>query len=56
MRIHITGTTKGLGKAVKEYAELRRWIVTSFDKPVYDLERNIGSFVRTDFDVYVNNA
>lgn len=56
MRIHITGTTKGLGKAVKEYAELRSWTVTAFDRPIYDLERNVGSFVRADFDVYVNNA
>lgn len=56
MKIHITGTTRGLGKAIKEYAELRGWYVTAFDKPIYDLERNIGSFVRADFDVYVNNA
>ena len=56
MRIHITGTTKGLGKSIKEYAELRNYSVTAFDRPMYDLERNVGSFVRTDFDVYVNNA
>ena len=56
MRIHITGTTKGLGKAIKGYADLRGWVITAFDKPEHDLGSSIDSFVSNDFDVYINNA
>ena len=56
MKIHITGTTRGLGLAVKEYSQLRGWSVTALDRPVHDLASDLDSFVLTDFDVYVNNA
>lgn len=56
MRLHITGTTRGLGKSVREYAALRNWNVTALDRPDYDLSIDIDMFVRTDFDVYLNNA
>ncbi len=55
MRIAITGTTSGLGKACKEHFSLMHEIV-ELNRPLYDLDKNIDEFVSDDFDVYINNA
>lgn len=54
MKIVITGTSSGLGKACKEYFSTHELI--QLDKPNYDLDVNLDNFVFTDFDVYINNA
>ena len=57
--IYITGTTKGLGKAL--YEEAQRFVM--FDdvfglnrKEGYDLDKDLDVFVKDDFDVYINNS
>lgn len=54
MKIVITGTTSGLGKACKEQFSLHE--VEELNRPTYDLDKNLNDFVKTDFDVYINNA
>ena len=54
MKIVITGTTSGLGKACKEYFTFHD--VIELNRPEYDLDINLDAFVKTDFDVYINNA
>lgn len=54
MKIVITGTTSGLGKACKEYFSTHELI--ELNRPTYDLDVNLDNFVFTDFDVYINNA
>jgi len=54
MKIVITGTTSGLGKACKEYFTFHELV--ELNRPNFDLEVNLNDFVRTDFDVYINNA
>lgn len=55
MKIVITGTTSGLGKACKDELELDH-LVEALDRPKYDLDVNLDAYVKTDFDVYINNA
>lgn len=54
MRIVITGTTSGLGKACRE--KFATHDVEALDRPGHDLDRDLDAFVRSDFDVYINNA
>lgn len=54
MRIAITGTTSGLGKACRE--KFSSHDIDSLDRPEYDLDVNLDAYVKTDFDVYINNA
>ena len=57
MKIAITGATRGLGKATKEYLKnLYGYSITEFNRPTYDLEKNLDDFVIDEFDVYINNA
>ena len=54
MRIAITGTKRGLGAALK--SRLSEHEIKAYDRPEYDLSRSIGSMVRRDWDVFINNA
>lgn len=54
MKIIITGTTSGLGLALK--SNFSEDEVMCLDRPKYDLEKNLNEYVFTDFDVYINNA
>ena len=57
--IYITGTTRGLGKALKERYEIEYpfFDVIGLDRPEYELNKlNIKKFVKTDFDIYILNA
>ena len=54
MRIVITGTTSGLGKALRD--RFGSHDVIALDRPDYDLDVNLDAYVRTDFDAYINNA
>jgi NAD(P)-dependent dehydrogenase (short-subunit alcohol dehydrogenase family) len=57
MKVVITGTTRGLGKATKEYLKsLYGYTVIDLNRPQYDLDANLADFVISDFDVYINNA
>lgn len=54
MKIVITGTTSGLGKACKE--QFTHYEIESLDRPTYDLDVDLDAYVKNDFDVYINNA
>lgn len=56
-KIYCTGTTRGLGKAIKsryDYFNSDNFI--SLNRPQYDLEICVPAFIRYDFDIYINNA
>lgn len=55
--IYITGTTRGLGKHLKDRYENEYPFeeVVGLDRPEYDL-KNIEKFVKKDFDIYIMNA
>lgn len=54
MKIIITGTTSGLGEALKN--RLSGHELVCLDRPDYDLSKNLDSYLSDDFDVYINNA
>ena len=54
MRVDITGTTKGLGHAIAD--RLSRHDIKHYNRPEFDLARSVKSMVRTDWDVFINNA
>ncbi len=54
MKIVITGTTSGLGKACKE--QFSMYEIEELNRPEYDLDIDLDAYVKTDFDVYINNA
>ena len=57
MKIAITGATRGIGLACKKHlSETLNFNVIEFNRPAYDLSKNLDQFVIDDFDVYVNNA
>lgn len=55
---YITGSTGGLGTALMEEFETKFYCdeVIGLDRPEYDLDKDLDSYVKDDFDVYVNNA
>jgi len=55
VRVYITGTTKGLGRALKKQFTKLNVEVVGLDRPDYNL-KIIDSYVRDDFDIYINNA
>jgi len=55
MRVYITGTTKGLGKALKKEFTKLQFNVVGLDRPEYNLN-NIDKYIKDDFMVYINNA
>ena len=57
--IYITGTTRGLGKALKQRyeSEYHFFNIIGLDRPQYVLgDSPIEDFVKTDFDIYIINA
>jgi len=54
MKITITGTTSGLGQALKN--NLADHELKCLDRPNFDLDKNLDDYVSNDFDVYINNA
>lgn len=54
MKIAITGTTSGLGKAC--YERFQSHDIEALDRPRYDLDLDLDAYVKNDFDVYINNA
>ena len=62
MRVAITGTTRGLGKAIKD--ELcARWVPVDFNRPKYDISSKEGRKAIVDeiksnnkYTVFINNA
>ena len=54
MRVYITGTTRGLGRALKKQFTKLNAEVVGLDRPDYNL-KIIDSYVRDDFDIYINN-
>ena len=52
MKVYITGTTSGLGKALLEFFP----DAFSLNKPHFDLAKDISPFIKDDFDIYINNA
>lgn len=54
MKIVITGTTSGLGKACKE--QFVNHEIEELNRPDYDLDVDLNAYVKNDFDVYINNA
>lgn len=56
MRVYITGTTRGLGKALaKDFAKIK-FDVVGLNRPDYDLSKGLDIFVKEDFLIYINNA
>lgn len=55
MRVYITGSTKGLGKALKKEFTKIKFEVVGLDRPEYDLS-NTDNYVKDDFVIYINNA
>lgn len=60
MKIYITGTTRGLGRALfKEFNKIN-FEVKGLNRPEYDLtnytDDNLDKFVKDDFLIYINNA
>ena len=55
MRNYITGTTRGLGKALLEVFSGWKGSWEGLDRPKYNLS-NVDKYVKTDFDTYVINA
>jgi NAD(P)-dependent dehydrogenase (short-subunit alcohol dehydrogenase family) len=56
MIVYCTGSSKGLGLALKEKYKTLNAKFTGLNRPQYDLSRSVLSFVRTDFDIFINNA
>ena len=59
MKNYITGTTRGLGRALLQRAERLHIFeeIVALNRPEYELNRlNIEKFVKTDFDFYILNA
>lgn len=58
MKIYVTGTTSGLGQAIKDEIKKTYIYPTIIDlnKPDYDLSLNLDNYIKDDFDVYINNA
>ena len=60
MRNYITGTSRGLGKALLDRAERLHLFeeIVGLNRPQYDLGENglLDGFVKTDFDFYIINA
>jgi len=55
MRVYITGSTKGLGKALKKEFSKLKFEIVGLDRPEYDLS-NTDNYVKDDFVIYINNA
>lgn len=60
MKVYITGTTRGLGRALAKDFTKAKFKVTGLNRPEYDLtnytDGNLDKFVKDDFDIYINNA
>jgi NAD(P)-dependent dehydrogenase (short-subunit alcohol dehydrogenase family) len=57
MKVIITGSTRGIGQACKDYlGKVLNHQIVELNRPGYDLSANLDSFVSDDFDVYINNA
>ena len=57
--IYITGTTRGLGAALKKRYEIEYFFeeVIGLNRPEYELNKlNIKKFIKTNFDIYFINA
>ena len=62
MRVAITGTTRGLGKAIKNTL-CARWVPVDFNRPQYDISTKEGRKKIIDeiksnekYTVFINNA
>jgi len=55
MNVYITGTTRGLGRALKKEFTKLKMNVVGLDRPDYNL-KILDSYVRDDFAIYINNA
>lgn len=55
--IYITGTTRGLGKALKHRFEIEYPFeeIIGLNRPEYDLN-NVKKLLKTNFDIYILNA
>lgn len=56
MKVYVTGSTRGLGKALAKDFNKARFKVTGLNRPEYDLTKGLDNFVKDDFDIYINNA
>lgn len=60
MKVYVTGTTRGLGKALKKEFTKLKFEVVGLDRPEYNLDckypAEIDKYVKDDFLIYVNNA
>ena len=54
-KVYITGTTRGLGKALEDRYVLQNYQVVGLNRPGYNLS-NIQPYVKDDFDTYIINA
>jgi len=61
MKVGITGTTRGLGKAIADHL-CGRWIVKGFNRPEYDIccpkcmHKLVEEIKKPDYRVFINNA
>jgi NADP-dependent 3-hydroxy acid dehydrogenase YdfG len=60
MKVYITGTTRGLGRALKKELSKLSMEVVSLDRPDYDLANyhndQFDKFVKDDFAIFINCA
>lgn len=56
MKIYVTGSTRGLGRAIKkQFNKVNSGEVIGLDRPEYNLE-SLDAYVKDDFDIYISNA
>lgn len=55
MKVYVTGSSRGLGRAIKKQFSKVQTEVIGLDRPEYNLD-NIENYIKNDFDIYVNNA
>jgi len=56
MKVYITGTTSGIGSEIFNTLKNAKCDVIGLNRPEYNLDKNIDDYVKSDFDVYINNA
>lgn len=54
MRVIITGTTSGLGKALAQ--AFTKHDVKELNRPDFDLRNDYSTHIRDDWDIFINNA
>lgn len=54
--IYVTGTTRGLGKALYGELCIQNRDVFGLNRPEYELGKNLRNYIKTDFEMFILNA